>query len=46
MPFKDVFYLSYGSHCFQQSKTICASLVEGIMGNIPDKLFQFPAGVV
>ena len=36
--FKDFSIFSPGGHFVQQSRTICAILVEGIMGNIHVKL--------
>ena len=39
MSFKDISYLSFGGPFVQQSGTICAILVEGIMRNNSVKLF-------
>ena len=39
MLFKDISILSSGGHFFQWNGTVCAILVEGIMGNIHVKLF-------
>ena len=40
MLFKDFSRFNSGSHFVQQSGTICAILVEDIMGNIRVKLFE------
>ena len=37
---KDFSIFSFGGHFVQQRGTICAILIEGIMGNISVKLFK------
>ena len=45
MSFKDLSIFSSDSHFVQWSGTICAILVEGIMGHIHVKLFKLGPGV-